>query len=528
MKVCEFVQKPAVTKQDGVYSIAFASRAACDATVAIVDKEGKIVRHLASGVLGPNAPWPFEQNSLAQELEWDGKDDDGKPVDVSKCKVRVGLGLKARLGALIGWAPGEASPPVTMAVGPRGNVYVMDDGGGYAIASQPSSNIRAFDRDGRYLRRILPPMSSVPPERSGFLQWNKTSWGSDVPSRNTAHYVIELADYGIGTHIPVVTGDGKLIWSCYKWTGHGQNYDGFLLATDVRDGAMPPAGIMKIDPGCKIMGIGVANLALSPDGRWLYLGAPVGGRRKDVNGNAVFRMDMRKPGAVEPFLGDPKKAGADNAHLDKPAGVACDKDGNVYVSDTGNHRIQVFKPDGSYLKTLPLNDVRLIAVDRRSGAIYAQQKQGKDRIDLLKLGGLNDPGVKATWGGISSRNGNEWPPMAVDSSGDRAIVWVRKRTGGLARLEDQGAEFKSLPLGEIHSQAKGWEYWTPWAASGAIVADPRTEQLYARDWSSCWPSGAVRADGRTGKVIERMLGSGRGGLIETMAVCPNSDLFVRI
>ena len=60
-------------------------------------------------------------------------------------------------------------------------------------------------------------------------------------------------------------------------------------------------------------------------------------------------------------------------------------------------------------------------------------------------------------------------------------------------------------MGDHGRQAAGWEHWEPWAGSGAIVADNTREELYAREWSSCWPSGAVRADGRTGKVIERVL-----------------------
>jgi hypothetical protein len=50
------------------------------ATVAVVDMDHKIVRHLASGVLGENAPCPFEQGTLPQRIEWDGKDDFGAPV----------------------------------------------------------------------------------------------------------------------------------------------------------------------------------------------------------------------------------------------------------------------------------------------------------------------------------------------------------------------------------------------------------------------------------------------------------------
>jgi len=96
-EVYEFTQKPKVTKQGERWIITFASKGKCDATVAILDKDAKIIRHLASGVLGVNAPYPFQQNSLSQKLEWDGKDDQGKPAPAG-CKARVGLGLKATYG----------------------------------------------------------------------------------------------------------------------------------------------------------------------------------------------------------------------------------------------------------------------------------------------------------------------------------------------------------------------------------------------------------------------------------------------
>ncbi len=38
--------------------------------------------------------------------------------------------------------------------------------------------------------------------------------------------------------------------------------------------------------------------------------------------------------------------------LNRPSGVAVDKDGDVYIADWGNNRVQVYGPDGSYLVTL--------------------------------------------------------------------------------------------------------------------------------------------------------------------------------
>ena len=49
-----------------------------DVTVRILDKDGNIVRHLASGMVGlEKAATPFAAKSLSQKISWDGKDDAG-------------------------------------------------------------------------------------------------------------------------------------------------------------------------------------------------------------------------------------------------------------------------------------------------------------------------------------------------------------------------------------------------------------------------------------------------------------------
>jgi len=93
-EVFEFSEKPSVKRDQDKWVITFASKGKCDATVAILDKDGKVVRHLASGVLGRNAPYPFQQDSLAQTIEWDGLTDDFREAPAG-CRVRVSLGLKA-------------------------------------------------------------------------------------------------------------------------------------------------------------------------------------------------------------------------------------------------------------------------------------------------------------------------------------------------------------------------------------------------------------------------------------------------
>ena len=65
--VFALTEKPAVKYLgNDKYEITFAVKGYCDVTVELVDKDDGIVRHLASGVLGVNAPKPFQKNSKKQ------------------------------------------------------------------------------------------------------------------------------------------------------------------------------------------------------------------------------------------------------------------------------------------------------------------------------------------------------------------------------------------------------------------------------------------------------------------------------
>ena len=76
-----FTTKPSVVKADGKTTITFAVSAATDVEVAVLDGKGRIIRHLAAGMLGANAPAPLKPNSLKQELTWDGADDLGHNLE---------------------------------------------------------------------------------------------------------------------------------------------------------------------------------------------------------------------------------------------------------------------------------------------------------------------------------------------------------------------------------------------------------------------------------------------------------------
>lgn len=150
-QVFEFTAKPSVTREGDKTTIRFASKGLCDVTVAIEDAGGKIVRHLASGVLGPNAPEPFQKNSREQAVVWDGKNDKGEYVRSSLLSsnaaapppvtVRVSLGLAPRFERTLFWSPRKRTPDT-----PRPRQFVATPEGVYVYDSGVGEHLRLFDR----------------------------------------------------------------------------------------------------------------------------------------------------------------------------------------------------------------------------------------------------------------------------------------------------------------------------------------------------------------------------------------------
>jgi len=85
-------EAPKVARTGGTVKISFTVTAATDVEVAILNAKGRVVRHLGAGLLGKNAPEPFKKDSLSQTLDWDLRDDAGRPAIGDPFKVRVRAG----------------------------------------------------------------------------------------------------------------------------------------------------------------------------------------------------------------------------------------------------------------------------------------------------------------------------------------------------------------------------------------------------------------------------------------------------
>jgi len=491
-EVFEFAAKPKVTRQGDRVTISFESRGRCDATVAIEDAGGRILRHLASGVLGAGAPAPFEKNSLKQTVVWDGKNDQGEYLDdKAGLTVRVSLGLRPRFERTLFWSPKKRIAPgkrPLFAAAPEG-VYVFEGGG--------VDHLRLFDHQGNYLRTVypFPPDWSAPEAKSGpnalraaLGKVQGLSWAESPQDGQWLplwHGVVQATLFTSGDN----TGDqgtAKYGSAASALALHGGRLALVKrtlnrMATDGTTGGMPLEGPKtafpcrgqegRPDEACP------RSAAFSPDGKWLYLTGYRGTSHHSWL-PGVVKLDYL--GSAEPqlFAGSMKEGedGTDNARFRSPMSVACDRQGRVYVADYHNDRIQVFAPDGKHLQTVaPVAKPVNVFVHPKSGELYVVSWMLVDRFftsdkelvqpTLTRLGPLENPRALAgyplelaghnpsvSW----NRTGGLQHDAFVDPYTDPPTVWLVPGTGDTEekllqlRADYSPSQYKRSAWSEMH------------------------------------------------------------------------------
>jgi DNA-binding beta-propeller fold protein YncE len=176
-----------------------------------------------------------------------------------------------------------------------------------------------------------------------------------------------------------------------------------------------------------------------------------------VEGRAS-RVTVFKPdGSVASTWGS---QGDGDGQFREPWGIAIAPDGNVYVADTWNHRIQYFDPNGSFLgKFGRLGDAkgridaeqgifwgpRAVAVSR-AGEVFVTDT-GNKRIQVFTLNGE----FKRMFGGEGSEPGlfREQVGIALDANGN---VWVADTWNSrIQQLDPNGQPLAAFPV------PAGWE-----------------------------------------------------------------------
>jgi hypothetical protein len=439
-----FAVSPRVRQHGDQYRVEFSAAAATDCAVWVLDGQGSVVRHLAAGVLGPNAPPPLQQNSLAQSLAWDGKDDAGRPAAGGPWKARVALGLAPQLDGFLGFEPLPMSSfrPLdsirALAVGPRGELFVFYCFGSLAL-DEGTLACCVLDRQGQYLRTIMPYPANLPDERLRGLKRIEREAGVKVPflyQGETRSFVPGAGE--VQDHRAIATGDGRVAFmGVLRKERHGQpTLQMVTLGADggVAEGAFGarfPAGIVS------------ASLALSPDERTLYASdvrREGGFYGKPVDAIYRFGWNDREPTVLALRWND----AAGEHGLSDPKGIAVDREGNVLVADKGHDRLVVFRADGVFLAQRPMERPERVELDRRTGAVYVL---GGRNIDCLqKLDSWQHGRVVATTTIPFFKHQGYRVTMALDDRAERPILWLAtaKRYYAkftLLRIEDEGLAF---------------------------------------------------------------------------------------
>jgi len=541
-----FIKKPSAVKTGDKVKIEFTVDRATDVAVHVEDAEGKTVRHLAAGVLGKNPPEPLKANTLEQSLEWDGKDDFGKPAVGGPYKVRVLLGMKPEFDRFLMHNPDGAGEVSAVAVGPRGALYVFHKDG-TANGNMGGHKIKVYDRDGKHLKVLTPFPADIDPKKVKALGTFQTAEGDLVPHIHNWETLSFYPD-NVG-----VRGRDMPEWSCPAVDSRGRVYwlvKGPALAAVDADGGIPYDAFLgpRLLPEIKDLRLAGEqylywserpSLAVSSDDWSVYfagLSTGSGDHKKATPLPCVFRVSADRRGPAEVFVGKLGQPGKEKELLTAPRGLAV-AGGLLYVADPGSDRIVAFKEsDRSYAGEIAVKNPQVVGVDPQSGAVYICAYTGTQTADLIKFSGLKDG--KELYRMTLPRTG--WSPnvgvhrIAVDASARPVRIWMPYIYNLPARLhciEDAGNRFvnkgdprpkdlwaegpRDLTVdrlrGEVYVKANGFhgKYYRLDDKTGDVkdTVDISRHQLYATQMISAldgnlytfnWAKGLYRFD-RKGK-----------------------------
>jgi len=445
-----FSSRPSAVKDGQNTTISFSVSAPTDVEVSVLGPNEQVVRHLAAGMLGGKNPPPEPLKAgLSQALQWDGKDDLAKPAGAGPFNVRVQLGMGADLDRFIPSVPDPMSRPTAIGVGADGNVYVLS---GRNYTNGVCVYMFVLDRNGKYLRTILPSPSNLKADQVKGLDRLKLPGGQEVPIVYQG-YTGDTAPFlsGMRAQQLAVTSQGNIVFASGGNDMWNQAVERYVLTINP-DGTTPPqTGFVgpRLGDGCQYGdGLPQQQLAVSPDGKTIYfcgMGVIAAGKRP-AKGNDCIGKTSWDSKAAQPdvFIGKPDEPGNDGEHLKQPVSVTCDGQGRILVADSGNGRVAVFSPEGKYLGQTKVDRPRMVCLHPKTGTMYVltdpvpQGKKGaRDAgpFALVKFDKAIDGQevTRAAFTGIA-------PALALDAGAEPARLWLAN--DGLFPVTDSGGKLE--------------------------------------------------------------------------------------
>jgi len=194
-----------------------------------------------------------------------------------------------------------------------------------------------------------------------------------------------------------------------------------------------------------------------------------------------FSGDHELPQAKE-TLGVAGKPGQDNAHLDSPCGLAIDDD-YLIVADSGNNRLQIFERDGRLAgsitnfeqdgRDVPLGNPIALAIDLQRHLYVLALIESERR--LLKLDSWREPRLLA----VSEPLDAETFQIAVDAGVDPPLVWIANGAGlgTLLQLAGDNLAEKGKWAGDDEKLSNPAQY----GGLPILNIDPQVGHIYVED-----------------------------------------------
>ncbi|QDU98965.1 NHL repeat-containing protein [Lignipirellula cremea] len=526
----QWVSKPALTwnEQNQQGTVTFELASLTDVEVAIIHPAtGEIVRHLAAGVLGPQAPPPLVANSRAQRIVWDGADDYGNPAPLpSDLVVRVRAGMSVALEQIVGGDPylyysdevgdNDHSPWGINGLEAKsdGKVYVW----GHSSNLGPPA-LRQYDVDGNYLQTLFPmPAGKDPSAMQG--------WGINLrpdggyspkfnlltsPSLTTTFLDARLH---MARLLPTAEKDRLQFWRTGLTDGAFDlmtiNTDG-TIAEDPAEQLLgplvkhPPFGYGPVAPNKVDIHslIGPVFVCFAPDGEsfflsGLYAATTVYGNERDVEMDSfwrdgqVWKVDVKTRTAKVFFALDKQeipttkrdRAVAYGGSRSYAAlhGVAVNAAGNVFVCDRLHQRILVLDPQGAIVRELPVEHPDAIALSKKTGVLYVTTRSGDTRgsgaVRLLRFPDWrkdNAPSedIEVSPQGYNREQSHSYVVVCDTDQGSN--VWVAHSQMPVRIYRDHGA---GLQLLKDFYRVEGAQRCVGF---DRMQVDPKTEEVYLLD-----------------------------------------------
>jgi len=278
----------------------------------------------------------------------------------------------------VGTETGQVNHPRGVAVGPDGNVYVLDS---------DNHRVQVFDAGGVFLREwgsqcnLSTDVGCADLDGDGPMGYGdgqfQEPWGIAVADDGRV-YVADTWNH----RIEVFDSEGTFL---NKWGTYGQTTDAMSVFYGPRD------------------------VAVDQDGR-LFV-SDTGNKRI-----MVFDQDGN-------YLNQWGQEGLEPGSFSEPVGIDVDLEGNIYVADTWNQRVQVFDRDYAFLAEWPVeawfgnsvvNKPYLAADD--DGRVYITDPEGY-RVSVFSSAGE----LIATFGSYGFDNGSFSLPTGIDVDADGTI-----------------------------------------------------------------------------------------------------------